>query len=76
MPEGGKPLSECMSGKVSSEYYSYLLESGLMRLDDDSTPPHTPEWDEDSDEEEVRDMIRKVRSRVSMSGGRVAAFSH
>jgi len=38
-----------MAMKVSKESYVYLLESGLMGLDEDSTAPNSPEEEEDSD---------------------------
>jgi len=68
-------LEESMAAKLSSEYYAYLSNSGLMRLEEDSTPPTSPFGAEDSDTDKDKESIDKVATQVESFGAMVTAFS-
>jgi len=76
MPNAGESLERGMARKLSKEYYAYLLKSGLMGLDEDSsTPPSSPLGDEDSDADEDGERVAIIETIVRESGGMEKVFS-
>ncbi|PUU73088.1 hypothetical protein B9Z19DRAFT_1069257 [Tuber borchii] len=75
MPNSGKNLVRSMAKKLSKEYYAYLSMSGLIWLDEDSTPPSSPVGGEDSDTEEDGERAAMIATMVEESGGIAEAFS-